>query len=56
MNRDKVIEILKVNDENPSVRNDPEFDKKCQEEGSRWCKKHREKIKICQKEREVQSK
>ena len=44
MGRDKLIEMLKVNDEDPSVKNDPEFDKKCQEEGSRRCKKHLEKM------------
>ena len=47
MSRDKLIEMLRLNDENPSVKSDPEFDKKCQEEGLKKCRKHGEKIKIC---------
>lgn len=34
MPKTKIIEMLKANDEDPSVRNDPIFDKKCQEAGS----------------------
>ena len=51
MHKDKLIEILKTNDEDPSVKSDPEFDKICKEESLRKCKKHREKI----HQKEVQS-
>ena len=31
MNKDKLIEMLKINDKDPSIKNDPEFDKICKE-------------------------
>ena len=43
MDRDKIIGMLKINDEDPYVRNEPEFDKKCQKEGSKQWKKNLEK-------------
>ena len=50
MHKDKLIEMLKINDEDPSVKSDPEFDKQCREEVLKKCRKHREKIKGCREE------
>ena len=45
MHKDKLIEMLKINDEDPSVKSDPEFDKICKEGNLISCRKHREKKK-----------
>ena len=44
MNKKKIIEMLKINDNDSSIKNDPEFDKICREINSIKRKKHREKI------------
>ena len=44
MNKNKLIEMLKINDDYPSIKNDPEFDKICKEINLIKSKKHREKI------------
>ena len=40
----KLIVMLKINDEDPSIKSDPEFDRICRETNLIKGKKHREKI------------
>ena len=45
MHKVKLIEMLKINDDDPSIKSDPEFDKICKESNLISCRKHREKKK-----------
>ena len=42
----KIIEMLKINDGDPTIKSDPEFDKKCKQASLISGRKHRAKISL----------
>lgn len=44
MKKGKLTEMLEANDEDSSVVNDPEFDKKCREHNIEWKKNNPERL------------